>query len=178
MGLILKSKRLILREFEATDFAAVHTYATDPEVVRYMSWGPNTETETNEFLAHVVSQSSQTPRSLYDLAVVEMSSGRLVGGVGLHLDGPQAMLGYCYARSAWGQGYATEAAHLLVDYGFEQLVLHRVWARCDVENVASVKVLEKLGLRREGLLKEDCQIRGDWRDTLVYAVLKDEWTIR
>jgi RimJ/RimL family protein N-acetyltransferase len=85
------------------------------------------------------------------------------------------MLGYCFARSAWGKGYATEAARLIISHGFHSLGIHRIWARCDSENEASLRVLEKLGMRREGLAKHDCQIRGEWRNTYLYAVLVDEW---
>ena len=85
------------------------------------------------------------------------------------------MLGYCFARAAWGQGYASEAAHLIVGFGFESLGIHRVWAECDSENAASLRVLDKLGMRREGLFMHNCQIRGEWRDTALYAILEDEW---
>ena len=72
-------------------------------------------------------------------------------------------------------GFATEAARLILDFSFKTLGLHRVWAGCDSENVASARVLEKVGMRREGCHKHDCQIRGVWRDTLAFAILDDEW---
>ena len=105
-------------------------------------------------------------------------SGQLVGGVGLRLEdqGRQAMLGYCFARPAWGRGLATEAATALVAWGFAEMGLHRIWARCDTENTASLGVLSKLGLRSEGTLRQDCRIRGQWRDTHVLALLREEWT--
>ncbi len=86
--------------------------------------------------------------------------------------------GYCFARPAWGQGFATEAARLILDFGFETLGIHRVRAGCDSENAASLRVLEKLGMRREGYFKHDCQIRGVWRDTVAFAILSDEWASR
>jgi len=84
------------------------------------------------------------------------------------------MLGYCYDRAAWGRGYATEAASEILDFGFDVLLLHRVWAGCDPENVASARVLEKLGMRLEGHLRESERIRGAYRDTLVYAVIESD----
>ena len=172
---MLESERLILREFIDNDFEAVHAYATDLEVLRYMEWGPNSEGETREFLARSQSHASAEPRTGYELAVVEKATDGLLGGIGLHADGTQAMLGYCFARHAWGKGYATEAARLLVDFGFDSLGIHRVWARCDSENGTSLRVLEKLGMRREGYFKHDCQIRGEWRNTALFAILEDEW---
>lgn len=165
---MLESERLTLRE-------AVHAYAADLEVVRYMEWGPNTEAETSDFLTRAQSQASARPRTIYELAVVEAAREELIGGIGLHSDGAQAMLGYCFSRPAWGKGFATEAASLLVRFGFESLDVHRVWARCDSENAASLRVLEKIGMRREGFFRHDCQIRGEWRDTALFAILADEW---
>ena len=172
---MLRSERLVLREFRDDDFDAVHSYGADLEVVRFMNWGPNSEDETRDFIKRAQSRASADPCVGYDLAVIEVSSDRLIGGIGLYSDGPQAMLGYCFSRSAWGKGYATEAAQLILDFGFESMDIHRVWAGCDTENVASVRVLQKLGMRQEGHLKHDCQIRGEWRDTFLYAILKDEW---
>lgn len=72
----------------------------------------------------------------------------------------------------------TEAAGALLGYGFTALDLHRVWATCDARNKASARVLEKIGMRREGLLVHERVVKGDWRDSCVYAVLKDEWRVR
>ncbi len=172
---MLANERLNLREFEPSDFDRVHSYATDSEVVRFMEWGPNSAEETRDFLLRACSYAKENPRRKFELAVIEVVSGQLVGGIGLHISDAQAMLGYCFASSVWGQGYATEAARLLLAYGFSSLNVHRVWARCDSENIASIRVLEKLGMRREGLAKHDCRIRGEWRNTFLYAVLADEW---
>lgn len=172
---MLRTERLVLREFCDDDFDAVHSYAADLEVVRFMNWGPNTEDETRDFLERAQSRASADPCVGYDFAVVEASTDDLIGGIGLYGDGSQAMLGYCFSQPAWGKGYATEAAQLLLDFGFESMDIHRVWAGCDTENAGSVRVLQKLGMRREGHLRHDCQIRREWRDTFLYAILEDEW---
>ncbi len=172
---MIQSKRLILREFETDDFEAVHSYAIDLEVVRYMPWGPNTEDETRAFLERAQSYATAEPRTGYELAVIETSADRLIGGIGLHATDQQATLGYCFARPAWGQGFATEASRLILGFGFKTLGVHRIWAGCDSENAASARVLEKVGMRREGYFKHDCQIRGVWRDTILFAILSDEW---
>lgn len=173
---MLSGERLVLREFDSGDLDAVHTYAKDIEVVRYMEWGPNSRAETEEFLARAEAQACADPRANYELAVVELNTGILVGGMGLRTEGLQGLLGYCFARSSWGNGYATEAARLMVAFGFGSLGLHRIRARCDSENAASRRVLEKIGMRREGCFKHDCQIRGEWRNTEVMAILESEWS--
>lgn len=176
---MLSTGRLLLREIVDSDFGAVHAYATDPEVVQYMPWGPNTETETADFLERAQAAAAADPRVGYELAVVRRTDSRLLGAVGLHRDDPEgavAGLGYCYDRAAWGHGYATEAARAMLRFGFEELGLHRVWAGCDPANLASARVLEKLGMTLEGQLREDAMIQGQWRDTLIFAVLSHEWT--
>ncbi len=78
-------------------------------------------------------------------------------------------------RSVWGLGYATEATRLIVAFGFRELGLHRIEATCAPENLGSVRVLEKIGMRREGQLKQHLLAHGAWRDSLVYGVLRGEW---
>jgi RimJ/RimL family protein N-acetyltransferase len=173
---MFNSDRLFLREFCDDDFEAVHAYGSDPEVVRYMVWGPNSEEETRDFLERAQARAKVDPRAEYDFAVTLADTGELIGGIGIYVDGSNAMLGYCFARPVWGNGYASEAARLIVDLGFGSLGVHRVWAGCDPENVGSIGVLEKLGMTREGHLREECQIRGEWRDTLVFGILADEWS--
>ena len=172
------TKRLVLRELEPTDFAAVHEYATDPEVVRFMSWGPNTEEETAKFLERAAALRAADPRDVYELAVEHRSDGRLLGACGIHVSDRRtrrAWLGYCYRRDAWGRGYGTEAARTLVAFGFETLGLHRIFALCATGNVASARVLEKAGMTREGTLRDHGLVRGEWLDAFVYAVLEHEW---
>ncbi len=86
-----------------------------------------------------------------------------------------ASLGYCFARAAWGQGYATEAAAALVGWAFDELSLNRVQAETDTRNVASARVLEKLGFVREGTLREDCIVNGEVSDSWVFGLLRREW---
>ncbi len=175
-GFTLETERLLLRDFRDEDFGIVHAYGTDMEVVRYMPWGPNTEADTREFLTGAQDGAKVEPRTDFDLAVVRKDTDQLIGGIGLHVHGFNAMLGYCFARGAWGSGYATEASRVLVDFGFRTQGVHRIWAGCDPENTASVRVLKKLGMSQEGHFRQDVRIRGEWRDTLVFAVLRDEWT--
>jgi RimJ/RimL family protein N-acetyltransferase len=84
-------------------------------------------------------------------------------------------LGYGLARDAWGKGLATEAARAVVDYGFSALGLAKVWARTDPRNAASVRVLEKLGMRREGLLRSHVIRWGERADRAYYGLLREEW---
>jgi ribosomal-protein-alanine N-acetyltransferase len=177
--MILPTERLLLREIASTDFDAVHGYASDLEVVQYMTWGPNTEQDTHDFLEQSAAQSSTDPRMDYSFAVVRREDERMMGAAGLHMksaDAHEGMLGYCYAREAWGHGYATEAARAMLTLGFDALGLHRVWAGCDPDNAGSIRVLEKLGMSLEGHFRDNVRIRGVLRDSLAFGILADEWT--
>ncbi len=172
---MIETDRLELRELRLDDFEAVHAYGSDPEVVEFVPWGPNTEQVTRDFLEKTVAQIGSEDRNDFVFAVVPRGQDRLVGTVGIYADGHQAMLGYAYDRSVWDMGYATEAALAMVEMAFDVLGVRRVWAACDPENTASARVLQKCGMVLEGRLRHDTDIRGELRDTLVWGILESEW---
>jgi ribosomal-protein-alanine N-acetyltransferase len=180
-SLSLTTDRLVLRDFVMSDWQRVHRYASDPEVVKFMDWGPNTVNETKDFVRMAITLQKDTPRRHFDLAVVTNLENCLIGGCGIYITSPhnrEAFIGYCLSRDSWGQGYATEAAKRLISFGFTQLKLHRIFATCDPLNLASAKVLEKCGMKLEGRLRENKLIGKMWRDSLVYAILEHEWSSR
>ncbi len=173
----IETKRLSLRDLLESDQSAVHEYASDAEVVRFMDWGPNSESETREFLQRSISHQNEKPRRNFNLAITLKDTGQLIGGCGITVSNPESRegwLGYCLNRSFWGNGYATETAAALVRFGFEELHLHRVFAMCDPENSASAHVLEKSGMKREGHLREHKWSKGEWRDSYLYAILEQD----
>lgn len=174
----LQTERVMLRDFEEADWEAVHCYASDPDVVHYMSWGPNTEEDTRGFIQRKLAEQRQAPRTRFDLAVMLRAEDRLVGTCGIVVSCPEhrgAWSGYCFNRDYWGHGYATEAARAIIAFGFEQLDLHRISAICDPRNTASARVMEKSGMRREGHLLKDLWQKGEWIDSYIYAILEQEW---
>ncbi len=178
IGLPLETERLILRDFAESDWPAVHCYASDTEVVRFEPWGPNDEEATRAFIQRNLDQQRSNPRYGFDLAVTLKGDGQLIGACGINISNPesrQAWIGYVYNRNYWGRGYATEAASAIIAFGFKQLGLHRIFAACDPDNLASARVLEKIGMRKEGCRREDKWLRGKWRDTYLYAILEQEW---
>jgi len=174
----IRTERLVLRDFRAGDFRDVQAYAADPEVVRFMHWGPNTPEETRDHLARALAQQADWPRLEFGLAIEHATDGVVVGSIGLHLRDAAnrtVEIGYCLNRDYWRRGVASEAARALVAACFGPLGLHRVFATCDVRNTGSFGVMEKLDMRREGCLLRDRQIKGEWRDTYLYAIRADEW---
>jgi RimJ/RimL family protein N-acetyltransferase len=101
----------------------------------------------------------------------------LVGlcGVAILRGAEEGEIWYLVEPESWGAGIATEAAKHLVDFGFRELGFHRIWATCLPENPASARVLEKLGMRKEGSLVKNLKIHGVWKSSFLYAILSEEW---
>lgn len=175
----LRTARLLLREVREADFGDIHAYAIDPEVVRYMDWGPNTPEVTREVMGRWFAEQQTWPRGHVNLVVELVEEARVIGSVRLSLqDEGNADFGYSYSSAYWRKGYGYEAAEAVVRVAFETLGLHRVWATCDVRNRGSFGIMEKLGMRREGTLRKNQLVRDGWRDTHVYALLDEEWAAR
>ncbi len=177
----LETPRLILRELALEDAVAVQAWAADPEVYRYMPWGPNTMEDTAVFLRGVIDARRAKPRSTFELGFLARDSGELIGAGGCRIRSVEHRagdLGYVLRRAAWGRGYATEAAAALLEFGIRVLGLHRVWATCHVDNTRSARVLEKIGMRREGRLRHHVRARGEWRDSYLYAAIDGDPAIR
>jgi RimJ/RimL family protein N-acetyltransferase len=175
---VIQSQRLLLREFKEVDWQAVHRYASDPEVVRFMDWGPNTENETKAFVSRSISSQKEKPRRKYTLAITLKGDNKIIGSCGICVvssENKEGWIGYCLSRQLWRNGYATEAAKALLGFGFQGLGLHRIFATVDPANLASINVLEKIGMQLEGHLREHKWVKGKWRDSLLYAILESEW---
>ena len=174
----LETERLILRDFLKDDWQRVLQYQSDPLYLRYYEWTERTPEAVQEFVGWFLDHQQQKPRIKYQLAVVLKSNNQLIGCCGIRMDKPnafQADIGYELDPKHWNHGYATEAAHAIVDFGFSTFGLHRVWSWCVADNLGSAHVLEKLGMRLEGRLRENEYYRDRWWDTLMYGILVNEW---
>jgi RimJ/RimL family protein N-acetyltransferase len=167
----LETERLLLRPLVPEDFCAVHTWAVNPKNTRFMAWGPNTERDTQKFLEFVKIGS--------DFAVTLRESGKVIGSCGIYPDAARdtGELGWILHKDHWNRGYGTELAGTLIRYGFEQLKLRRIFARCAAGNIGSRRVMEHSGMRCEALHIKTFWARVDkeWIDEAVYAILSDEY---
>ena len=176
--MILETHRLLMRDFIEADWQAVFTYQSDPLYLRYNDWTHRTQKDVCEFIQIFIDQQKDQPRTKFQLAVVLKEESRLIGNCGIRVNDREmreANIGYELNTQYWGQGYATEAAQAILKFGFEKLRMHRIWSWCVAENVASVRVLEKIGMLREGHLREKELIKGRWYDNFLYAILDHEW---
>ncbi|MCF2936826.1 GNAT family N-acetyltransferase [Paenibacillus alkaliterrae] len=167
--------RLIIRDFIQEDWQTVHTYASNPLVARYMIWGPNTEDDTKKFIQRTIEMQGHNPRKDLELAVTLKDSGQLIGGCGIHVEGTNGEIGYCFHPNYWRQGYASESAAALLKFGFNELGLHRIFATCRPDNIGSSMVMEKIGMKREGHLREHMKVKGQWKDSFLYSILDQEF---
>ncbi len=174
----LETERLILRDFVGDDWQRVLEYQSDPLYLRYNEWTERTPETVQEFVGWFLDNEKQKPRIKFQLAVTLKSNHQLIGNCGIRMDKADALeadTGYELDPKHWNHGYATEATHAIVDFGFNHFGVHRVWANCVADNVGSAHVLEKLGMQLEGRLRENKYFKGRWWDTQLYAVLVDEW---
>jgi [ribosomal protein S5]-alanine N-acetyltransferase len=173
----IRTERLMLREFVATDESDVHEYASDPIVSRFTDWGPNTPEVTVERMSIHLQEQQIWPRDEVSLAVELCAENKLIGTIRIGIFDRRNRLadfGFVLNRRYWNRGYATEASGALLDTAFSVLRLHRVIATCDTRNVASSRVMEKAGMRREGFFRRDVFQKGEWRDSYLYARLETD----
>jgi RimJ/RimL family protein N-acetyltransferase len=169
---VIKTERLVLRPPRTDDAGAIFdSYATDEEVTRYLEWRPHKSlAETEEFLHRTLRANLEGSDLTW--AITLGGDDTLRGMVALRARGHKADAGYVLARPLWGRGYMTEALRAVLDYAFRDPGMYRVWAVCDVENVASARVMEKAGMSFEGILRRygiHPNISPEPRDARCYA---------
>lgn len=173
----LRTERLLLRELEESDAQRMSEIEALPEVWRYSTGDRRTLAEADEYICGLITEASVIPRRVFDFAIT--LDGHYIGRAGFKRSDTElrdAMLWYSLDPVHQRKGYATEAVRALVKFAFESLGLHRVWADADPRNPPSIRVMERLGMRREAHHIENVCIRDEWCDSVIYAMLRREWT--
>ncbi len=169
------SPQLTLREFRLNDVDVTLRLVGDDRVTSWLSFDSRNRDQTSRMIECVIKRAQYEPRTEYYLAIT-LGDDTLVGFVRLGLDGVQAAkLGYAIAADYWGRGYASDAARLIVDFGFRKLALHRISAAIGPDNAPSIAVAQRLGMSYEGTIRHHVFTNGFWRDSLLYSVLEDDW---
>jgi RimJ/RimL family protein N-acetyltransferase len=176
-GISMKSLNILLREFKFDDWKDVHEYLSQDIVCVYQPWEPINEDKTKAYVNSIVKWVKEEPRTRFVFAVVIQESNKVIGQGEINvrdIENRNGEISYIINPQYWGKGYATEVASGLVNYAFTELNLHRIYATCDPRNVASSRVLEKVGMKCEGRMRDVLQIRDGWRDSMLYSILENE----
>lgn len=177
--MMIATERLVLRRFRASDAETLAAYRSSPQVARYQSWdAPVSMAAAREFVAAMAAGHPDEP-GWFQYALERAEDKAHIGDVAVHLqeNRMQAEIGYTLAPAYQGQGFAGEAVRALLDHLFKVRGLHKVSAECDARNVASARLLERIGFTREGLLRAHTWIKGEWTDDAHYGLLAEEWLI-
>lgn len=177
---VLKTRRLVLRRMRMSDADAIFRYCSDPKVTRYMIFQTHRSlADTRKFMR--ASEKGYRRGGPPHWAITLRRSGELIGLCGFlpfELMHRRGEFGYWLGKPHWGQGYATEAVEALLAFGFRRMKLNRLQARVLVGNRASARVLEKAGMKFEGVLREYQQIKGKFPNLWFYSMLQREFVRR
>ncbi|MHB1150745.1 MAG: GNAT family N-acetyltransferase [Eubacteriales bacterium] len=168
--------RLLIRKLEIADNNDFFNYRSLPEIYEFQSFKPKDIIESASFFCGIP-ELPNIQNTWFQLAVCIKESKRLIGDIGIHFleDDAQTEIGYTIAPDFQGQGYAAEALKAVIGYLFNDLNKHRIIASVDPDNIKSIKLLVKLGMRKEAHFVKSFKINGAWFDDCIYAVLNEEW---
>ncbi len=173
---MITTPRLTLRPLISEDAPHVFEYRSDKEANEFQGWVPESLAEVKEFIQTKIATEPDQEGTWFQLAIVETETQKLVGDAGIHFQSrDQVELGCTLNTAFQGQGYATEAMKSIMGFVFEELQKHRIMTSIDPRNVASIKLVERLGMRKEAHFVQSYFFKGEWTDDVVYAMLQSEW---
>lgn len=176
---MLDTERLIIKPVVAQDLEAIHALHLIPEVDRYNTAGiPKNIEETQNSLAEWLAEHEREKVERYFFSVFLRNHQMFIGMMGLKLSPAKYRSGeiwYKFLPQYWNKGYGTEAAKRLIQFGFDELNLHRIEAGCAVENIGSVRILEKVGMTLEGRKRKALPLTTGWSDNFEYAILSTDF---
>ncbi len=172
----LKTERLLLRKLQVSDAEALFDYASDPKVARWTTWDPHESLDDSKaFLSSVIEAYQNNKPSPWGVILKE--NALLIGTTGFcsyHPKHRRAEVGYALSLKHWGCGYATEALKAVVDFGFSEMKLNKIEGYCRINNTASARVMEKVNMHLEGILRQHIYVKGVFHDMKMYSLIKSE----
>jgi RimJ/RimL family protein N-acetyltransferase len=172
---IIQTDRLCLRRALVEDAEAIFaTYGRDLQVTKYLAWKPTGKVDDTRSHLRASVLAWEEGRA-FQWVILQKKGRRLLGAVGVRVDGHKLELGYVLGKKFWGKGYMTEAVKAIVDWALKEEDVYRIWAVCDIDNPASARVMEKAGLKLEGVLRRwsvHPTISDEPRDCCCYAITK------
>ena len=173
----LETPRLLLRPVTLKDAADIYHYSKDPLVAEHVLWDAHENIhQTRAYIRYILRQYKNGEPSSF--AIVEKASRKVIGTIGymwVSQDNASGEVGYSLSRAHWNRGYMTEALKKVIAFGFEELHLNRIEAQHETTNPASGRVMEKAGMRPEGVLRARVFNKGKFMDVSLYSILRNEW---
>ncbi|MEW5760632.1 MAG: GNAT family protein [Candidatus Thermoplasmatota archaeon] len=173
----LETKRLILRKMTLDDAKDLFEYASDPDVAKYVSWDYHKSIEDSiNFIKSVIQKYEK--KEVSEWGIIYKGDGKFIGTCGYVWWVPahdRAEIAFALSKKYWNKGLITEAVEEVIKFGFEKMMLNKIMASCMIENIASRRVLEKVGMTFEGILREHIFARGSYHDLKVYSILRKEY---
>lgn len=173
----LSTERLKIRLFNQSDEANEFKQQQDPEVMKYIR-EPQTDEQVREYMKKLLSPFTGEEGVWNGFCVERKSDGQSLGGISFryeNFDSAIVEIGYRFDKDFYGQGYATEAVDALLGWLFNDIGIHKAVAKCDPENIASYRIMEKLGMQKEALLRKHYKMDDVYTDELIYGILSDEY---
>ena len=177
MKYLIKTERLIIRLAEPEDAKGIFSYRSNFVENKYQGWFPDSVEEVCDYISNMP-ETMDITNICFQFTIILVDENRLIGDMGINFtnhNNMQAEIGCTLHKDYQKKGYATEALKAMVDYLFRTLDKHRIIASVDPRNTASIRLIERLGFRKEAYFKESYYLRGDWVDDIIYAKLKTEW---
>lgn len=182
MNLDLQTHRLELSPISMEDLIPIHEMHSLPETDHFNTLGiPENIEETKGILQSWIEKNEEQAQRSFTLKITIKENQAFVGLIALNLGLPKFRIGevwYKLHSKNWGKGYATEALEKLLEFGFGALQLHRIEAGCAVDNLGSIRVLEKAGMFREGRKRKVLPLKQGWSDNFQYAILASDFSNR
>jgi RimJ/RimL family protein N-acetyltransferase len=173
----LETTRLILRPINCNDKNEIFEYRSDAETNKYQGWIPKTVDDVETFIGKIAKQINE-PETWFQFVIIEKETQKIVGDLGIHFfdsDNKQVEIGCTLNKNFQNKGYAAESVKRVIDYLFKELNKHRVIASIDPDNKSSIRLVERIGFRKEAHFVESLCINGKWVDDLIYALIEKDW---
>ena len=176
------TERLILTEITWDDLEDIHNLHSIFEVDEFNTLGlPKDIEETRQNVKPFIEAKEKNPQSKYTWNIKTIETNSFVGLIGISLSNDKFKIGEIFYKllpEYWGNGYATEVSRKIIEIGFETFKLHRIEAGCAIKNTKSIRVLEKIGMTQEGILRKILPIRGEWIDGYIYSIIESDKQIQ
>ncbi|MEG4075501.1 GNAT family protein [Microcoleus sp. Pol14C2] len=173
----IETERLLLRKITLNDASDMFEYACNPEVSKYTMWSTHTSIEDTKYFLKSITKMYKR-RELVDWGIVHKADKKFIGTCGFvewSMTHSRAEIGYALSRNYWGEGYMSEAVNAVIEFGFREMLLNRILARCEVSNIASARVMEKVGMQLEGILRQHIFVKDRYWDLKLYSILREEF---